>query len=307
MCALVVDVGSWFRQQRATQATVDAAALAGAQVLPDTVAARNLALSYAAKNGAGGSITAGDISFANTYRSDGEMDTITVSKAQQSEGFFGKVFGVSLVTVHAHATAILGVPSEAQYVAPIVVNILHDDITGKACGQQNADGSSNPCFGRETTLTLGKNGAPGAFDLLNLECGGTADPNAPCANNNGTTGASTMASWITDGYTKLLPLGGYYSDPGAKYNGNEIDQALAARSGTELLFPVYDKLNLGGSNATYHIVAWIGFHLETGQLQGNSGTLTGYFTRIIWEGLVPKGGPPSSEPDLGVGTPTLVD
>ena len=33
MTALVVDVGSWFRQQRATQSTVDAAALAGAQAL----------------------------------------------------------------------------------------------------------------------------------------------------------------------------------------------------------------------------------------------------------------------------------
>ena len=34
MTAFVVDVGSWFRAQRATQSTVDAAALAGAQALP---------------------------------------------------------------------------------------------------------------------------------------------------------------------------------------------------------------------------------------------------------------------------------
>ena len=34
MVAFVLDVGSWFRQQRISQSTVDAAALAGAQALP---------------------------------------------------------------------------------------------------------------------------------------------------------------------------------------------------------------------------------------------------------------------------------
>ena len=34
MVAFVLDVGSWFRQQRVTQSNVDAAALAGAQALP---------------------------------------------------------------------------------------------------------------------------------------------------------------------------------------------------------------------------------------------------------------------------------
>ena len=54
MAALVLDVGSWFRAQRATQAAADASALAAAQALPDepgTAAA--LAGSYVDKNGAG--------------------------------------------------------------------------------------------------------------------------------------------------------------------------------------------------------------------------------------------------------------
>jgi len=306
MTALVVDVGSWFRQQRATQSTVDAAALAGAQALPNTAAARQLAEDYAAKNGAGGAISDADISFASTYRTDGAMDTIKISKAQQSEGFFGKALGVSFVTVHAHATAMVGVPSAAMYVAPIVVNILHPDITGSACNQAIA-GTSNPCFGptNPTVLTLGKNGAPGAFDLLNLDCV-DVDTSGSCTNSNGTTGASTMAGWITDGYNKYLPLGGYYSDPGAKYNGNQIDQALVARIGTELLFPVYDTLVDQGSNASYHIVGWIGFHLLSGTLQGTNGTLTGYFTRVIWKGILPTGGA-SNSPDFGDGVVALVD
>ena len=34
--AMVLDVGSWFRAQRATQSAADAAALAGAQELPES-------------------------------------------------------------------------------------------------------------------------------------------------------------------------------------------------------------------------------------------------------------------------------
>src|SRR6476620_39448 len=47
MCAMVLDVGSWYRTQRRLQGTADAAALAGAQMLPDTpTAAQTMALSY---------------------------------------------------------------------------------------------------------------------------------------------------------------------------------------------------------------------------------------------------------------------
>src|SRR5215216_8185378 len=50
MAAMVLDVGSWYRAHRQAQATADASALAGAQVLPDTAAAAALANEYSAKN-----------------------------------------------------------------------------------------------------------------------------------------------------------------------------------------------------------------------------------------------------------------
>src|SRR5436305_380895 len=53
MTALVLDVGSWFRAQRDAQATADAAALAGAQFLPNGASAASSALSQAGKNGGG--------------------------------------------------------------------------------------------------------------------------------------------------------------------------------------------------------------------------------------------------------------
>jgi putative Flp pilus-assembly TadE/G-like protein len=290
MTAFVVDVGSWFRQQRATQSVVDAAALAGAQALPlDPASALSIAKDYGAKNGGDGELTDADITISTTYRTN---DTITVKKTQPAPGFFGRIFGVNFVNVHAQATAMLGVPRDALYVAPIAVNILHPDLKGTP---------TCPCFGPQypTTLPLGKTGAPGAFDLLNLDLN----------DQNGTVGASTMASWINDGYQKYLPLGGYYSDPGAKYNSSNVGAALDARIGTELLFPVYDTLIGTGSNADYHVIAWVGFHLLPGStFDGSTGSLNGYFTRVIWQGLVPPNGGGSNPPvDLGVGTPVLVN
>jgi Flp pilus assembly protein TadG len=302
MTAFVVDVGAWFRQQRALQSTVDAAALAGAQALPtDPGSALNLAIDYGAKNGGTGAISSSDVTLKSTYTtSSATPDTIVVGKAQPGDSFFGKLLGVFSVTVHARATAMAGVPTEAQYVAPIAVRITHPDLTGQACGQQNlTDPTARICFGplNPTSLPLGKTGAPGAFDLINL------DP----TQQNGTVGASTLATWIQNGYDKYLPLGGYFSDPGAKYNGSEIDNALAARTGTDLLFPVYDTLSGTGSNASYHVIAWVGFHLMPGSyLQGSSGLLNGYFTKVLWQGILPAGGP-ATNPNLGVTTVSLVN
>ena len=50
MAALVLDVGNWFHTKRRLQGTADAAALAGAQLLPnDSSGAQSQALAYANK------------------------------------------------------------------------------------------------------------------------------------------------------------------------------------------------------------------------------------------------------------------
>jgi len=277
---------------------------ASAHLLIDFVAAQadsqpqGIAVSYGDKNGGAGTIAPSDVSIANTYQTS---DTIGVSKAQGAEGLFGKVLGVFSVTVHAHATALVGPPEDAQYVAPIAVRITHPDLTGAACGQQNiTDPSQRICFGptNQTSLPLGKTGAPGAFDLINLDVD----------QQNGTVGASTLASWITKGYDSYLPLGVYFSDPGAKWNNSTIQGAMQARYGTDLLFPVYDQLINQGSNAEYHIIGWASFHLTNAYADGTSGTLTGYFTQVIWTGLLDQSGPSNPNiPDLGVHSVALID
>ena len=283
MAALVLDVGSWFRAHRNLQATADAAALAGAQALPDDAGqASSLASQYASKNATG--LTGMTVDFSSEFVSS---DTIKVRVTKPAPGFFSKLFGVDTVTEHASATARTAGMAKALYVAPIVVNQLHPMLAGSGC----------PCFGptNQTTIPVSSTGAPGAFGLLNLAGGAT-----------GTTGASELADWIENGFDKYLDLGGYYSDPGVKFNSSQIQDAMKARLGGEMLFPVYDTLKSQGSNAEYHIIGWVGFHVDAVEAQGTSGTITGYFTKVIWTGIQAStaGG---GGPNFGARSVQLVD
>lgn len=286
LAALVVDLGSWFRAHRELQATADAAALAGAQELPGSTGnATAFAEQYARNNTQG--LTGVNISFSSALESN---DTISVHVQKPAAGFFSKVFGIDSVDEGAKAVARVGGMSNAKYVAPIVVKNTHPMLT--SCG--------GPCLGPgyETTLPVSDTGAPGAFSMLNLAGGAS-----------GTSGADELAEWITDGYPDELPIGGYYSAPGVKFNAHQIQEGLGIRMSSPdpvMLFPVYDTLTGSGSNAEYHIIGWAPFHITGYEAHGNDGSITGYFTEMIWYGTLAttSGG---GGPNFGARTVQLVE
>jgi Flp pilus assembly protein TadG len=273
MAALVLDVGSWYREKRQLQLTADAAALAGAQALPNSPSgATNLAIQYAQTNGR--AVAPNDIAISSDLSSN---DTIAVNAKSNAPGLFSKLFGIDSVKVNASATARSALAAQALYVAPMVVSKFHPLLAGPGC----------PCFKQDTTLPFDPMGAPGAFGMLNLD--GTG----------GTIGTNDEANWILDGFSKYLPLGKYQSDPGAKFSsGGNIQAALDDRMNTVLLFPVFDTLNGGGQNAQYNIIGWVGFYLDGYDVQGNTATLTGHFTQYIAKGIQASSG--TTEPDFGV-------
>jgi Flp pilus assembly protein TadG len=291
MAALVLDVGSWFRQHRHLQATADSAALAGAQELPgSTGLAQSFAERYAHKNTSG--LTGVTVSFSTKLEPN---DTIHVKVEKPAPGFFSKIFGLNSVAEDASAVARVGGMQSAKYVAPIVVKNTHPMLTGTGCGN-----SGGPCLGSSyvTTIPVGDTGAPGAFALLNLVQSGS-----------GTASASELADWIVKGYEPELPLGGYYSSPGVKFNSHNIQEALDVRMNSVspvMLFPVYDTLTGQGSNAEYHIIGWVPFHILDFEAHGNSGSITGYFTDVIWNGtLTTSAG--GGGPNFGARTIQLVE
>ena len=271
MAALVLDVGNWFRDKRRLQATSDAAALAGAQMLPDNAAgARATAQSYAGQNG--GDVAGADIVVTSQYQAN---DTIAVKAMRNSAGIFTKVIGVGGANISASAKARVGPPESALRVAPMVVYCGHNLI-------KNCNNNNTPQFNVPTTLDFDKMGAPGAFGMLNLNGG------------NGAVGAKEEAEWILTGFDKYLKLGKYRSDPGAKFESSNVRGALDARIGTVLLFPVFDTLTGNGQNAEYNIIGWIGFKLTGWTVKGNTASLSGYFTTYIAQGILAKRSPGSS-------------
>jgi hypothetical protein len=246
VAAFVLDIGSWFRAQRATQAVADAAALAGAQALPeDRDRAVALALRYADSNGGG--LSAADIRFSSALLRD---DTIAVTARRRAPGFLSRAIGISSVGVDGRHPRLEGSPG---------------------C----------PCFGpgNPTTIVLDTgNPSLGAFQVLNVD------------GSSGGIGQRTLADWIRNGYEGQMGLGWYFSDPGAKFNPNEVGDALAERVGSDLLFPVYDGVRRQGSNYQYRVVGWIGFHLAGYTAEGAKGSLSGYFTRVVWQGVEASAG-----------------
>jgi Flp pilus assembly protein TadG len=270
MAALVLDVGNWFRDKRRLQSTSDAAALAGAQQLPDdAAAARATALNYANQNG--GDVAGANIVITSQYQAN---DTIFVKAQRNSPGIFTKVVGIGGADITASAKARVGPPAQALHVAPMVVFCGHSLI-------QNCNGGHTPEFNVPTTLDYDPMGAPGAFGMLDLNGEG------------GTVGADEEGEWILHGFDKYLGLGKYKSDPGAKFSSENVSGALDDRIGTVLLFPVFKTLTGGGSNADYDIIGWIGFHLTGYEVHGNNATLEGYFTTYIAQGILAQSGPGS--------------
>ena len=290
MAALVLDVGSWYRADRDVQSTADAAALAGAQALPDDPAhAQDLARQYADKNG--GNLSTQDMSVQTQILPN---DTIHVHFERPAPGFFSRVFGMSSVHVGASATARAEPMNAARWAAPIVVNINHPALH---CG--GTQSRPVPCFGQPTEIDLnnlhnpgGSDGA-GAFGLINLYGDGT-----------GNVGASTVAQWILHGYDQFMHLGNYDSIPSAEFNNSQFQGNMQLRFGTDLLFPIYDRITLQGSNAIYHIVGWVGFHVTDSHAGGSTGWVRGWFDRVYWEGIQSDS---DSQPDFGARTIQLVD
>ena len=271
MLAAVLDVGAWFRADRKLQGTVDAAALAGAQELPENsgLAIAN-ALSYANKNGGG--VTGSDIQISTTYIPN---DTIKVTGTKSAPGVFSGLFGIASVDVHGGAKARTGTLGAARYVAPIVVNWKHPKLL---C-------TPPPCTGQPTELEYEhlKNGqtpsgGAGSFGFINLS-------------GDSSVGSSQLGDWIENGYQEEMELGTYNTSTGNPFSSSHVKDTLDARIGSEILFPVYKTLSGTGSNAQYEIIGWVGFHLTGVDVAGNKEMLYGWFTRVIWQGL------PSTNPN----------
>jgi Flp pilus assembly protein TadG len=271
MTGFVLDVGAWFRADRQLQVVADAAALAGAQLLPrDPGEAIAVATEYGTKND-------GPAPESMAVEKDVVTnDTISVSYKDEAPGFFTRVLGIDSVTVRATAKARASTPAGARWVAPIVVSEKHPRL------RCTSPGKCDPEFEVETELDLtnlhgpGSGDAAGAFGLINLKAG-----------DKGSVGASTLSEWLDQGYNEMMEPGTFYSVPSAMFNSSDFRNALDGKikTGDELLFPIYRTIVKSGSTAEYTIVGWVGFVVTQVVGGGDDSKVKGYFTEVIWDGI----------------------
>ena len=256
VAGFAIDVGTWYQAQRHQQAIADAAALAAAGNLPlNTTQAAIDADAYAGKNGGSAKST----TFSTQYLPN---DTVTVETQATQPTYFLKVLGINSATVKATAVARAENLGAAWGAAPFAVINTQPELAGPGC----------PCFGASTTLDLSKVG-PGGFEIIDID------------GSSGGSGQSILASWILGGCScKTSTPAWLYSDAGAKFNASEVKDAMDTRLGDDLLFPVYDTTQGGGSNLQYHVIGFAGFHVTGYAFQGNGGRITGYFTKVDWTG-----------------------
>ena len=256
MAGFAIDVGSWYQAHRKQQAIADAAALAAAGDLPaSTSQATSDAQIYASKNGG----SASTIAYSTTYMSN---DTITVQASQTVPSTFLKVLGINSATVKATSSARAENLSTAWGAAPFGIINTQPELVGPGC----------PCFGVPTTLLISKVG-PGGFKVINVD--GSSGPASP----------DTLASWILNGCNCSTAAPRWlYGSPGARFNSSQVQGAMNAMLGHNLLFPVYDQVQGNGANLQYDVIGWAGFNLTGWSGRGSTATIFGSFVKVDWEG-----------------------
>jgi hypothetical protein len=287
MSAFVLDVGAWFRADRQIQSVADAAALAGAQKLPDDPgAAIALAKDYATRNGgpAPTSVT--------VTKTKGTNDTIVVEMNAQTPGVLSGVFGVEAVDIGAHAAARAALPGKVRWVAPIVVNEKHPMLN---CGTGDF-GRPKPCAGP---------GNPATLDYYHLKVGGGGKTAPDGAGSFGFVdftgegnGTNDLKQQMEDGYNEYIEPGNFSARTGNPFSAisGEIDQHIAA--GDELLFPIYRKIVGSGTNAQFEIIGFAAFVITSVDFTGSNEKIYGYFTgNVSWDAIEAESGTPT---DFGI-------
>jgi hypothetical protein len=168
MVALVVDIGKAYLVQRQLQASVDAAALAGAQHLPVTDEVTQVAQEYGPSQGSKNAVeVGGNVTTSVTLRcvssapgcspTENEYNAVNVKATSDVSLLFARILGIDKLKVKAQATACS--PCTAK---PLDIMLVLDR-TGSMC---QVNGQTDPNC---TDLNFAKEGARAFLRLMDPE------------------------------------------------------------------------------------------------------------------------------------------
>ncbi|MBP2639435.1 MAG: hypothetical protein H6Q66_386 [Firmicutes bacterium] len=262
--ALVIDVGAWYNGRVQLSNLADAAALAGAQDLPDTAAAEGTARVYAAISPPG---HAGDV-----ITVDAQTDHITVDATRVAPSYFARVLGINNVTITAHARVNRGVAGSARSVVPLGYVADPDQPFPLTKGVEYP-----------ITLEAGE-GTKGNYLLLDFPVNPINIVPGPIYSSAG----GDFMNYIMYGYGGTIQVNSYvWSNTGLKVG--QVSPAINYRVGDTVIVPVITKMSFDASTGKSEYLTW-GF--AAFQVTGYSGkTVKGKFLEFNTSDAGPGGNP----------------
>jgi len=260
--ALAMDVGNMYVNKARLSNLADAAALAGAQDLPDEPQlAEDSAKSYAAQNGLASDVVGVSVSNNNTV--------IAVTAARTVPFFFAKIFDKTSANVAARAVAAIRTITAASGVVPFGI-VQQQFIYGDTYNLKAGAGA----------------GYHGNYQALAL----------------GGTGATVYQNNIEKGYSGQLHVGEMISTETGVMSGAtskgidyrmDLDKyatfaALKMSSPRILIVPIIDSLDINGRGEV-KILGFAAFFLEGVGKSGNENYVTGKFVQMISPGEIGTG------------------
>ncbi len=167
MAAFVIDLGNAYYSSRQLQAATDAAALAGAEDLPNTTAVTTASKYSAVSGNLNAHMNLGNVSMATGYPQlkcltttgvpclpPANMNAITVKEQASVPTFFARVFGVKTLTIGATATAVARGGSAAPFNVMIVLDTTDSmNSADNSCSIKNSSRLDCAMAGVRTLMT----------------------------------------------------------------------------------------------------------------------------------------------------------
>jgi hypothetical protein len=230
MAALVIDLGYVYYTQRALQASADAAALAGAQELPDPTQAAAVARQYSGESGAKNarsdvnSVTTITTKCINSIPGCDPVNAVVVVEKAPTKTFFAGVLGINVFNIKATSTA-----CSPCGVKPIDL-VLVLDRTGSMC--QTSSGVSDPTC---TDLNNAKEGIRTLLTFLESKtqwAGLTVLPPARRVSERCNTPDDANYNRTDAAYT-VVPLSDDFSQNGALVTSSNLVSTINCQKGSD--------------------------------------------------------------------------
>jgi Putative Flp pilus-assembly TadE/G-like/von Willebrand factor type A domain len=261
MAAMVLDVGYAYYTHRSLQASADAAALAGAQELPDPARAQTIAHDYGSSTG--GKNQRDNVANVTTSVSTkciqsvpgcDPVNAITVEERAVVDTMFAKVLGVDHFTVRAKATA-----CSPCGVKPLDVMLVLDR-TGSMC--QTHSGANDPACTDLNNARDGMRTFLGFMDAQTQWVGLGVLPPATSIGNRCSTPDTPNYNSTSAKYT-IVPLSSDYSVNGALKSSSNLVSTINCQKGggrtayANALEEAQKELNLHGRTDVQDIIVFL--------------------------------------------------